>query len=74
VKPIDKAAQVNQFKNIVVLESFIVGRLLEEQIVNLLDIAHWNDTQSNDYMRKKGQDGMSEIRSYTINVAEDIVK
>jgi hypothetical protein len=73
VKPIDKAAQVNHFKNILGLESFIVGQLSEEQIVNPLDIAHWDDTQSTDYMRKKSQDGMSEMWSYVINIAEVIV-
>jgi hypothetical protein len=56
VKPIDKAAQVNHFKNILGLESFIVGQLSEEQIVNPLDIAHWDDTQSTDYRCKKSQD------------------
>jgi hypothetical protein len=47
-KPIDKAAQLNHFKNIMGLESFIVGQLSEEQIVNPLAIAHCNDTQSTD--------------------------
>jgi hypothetical protein len=37
------------------LESFIVGRLSKEQIVNPLAIAHWNDTQSTDYMCKRAE-------------------